>query len=93
MYAELKGKHSQPPVSLMGQLLWREFYYLAGHGVPRFDKMEGNPICKQIPWGRSVLVLVFVFFGGGRGHLRVCGSVDCFLWDVVCGFIVSQGCC
>lgn len=52
VYAELKGKHSQPPVSLMGQLLWREFYYLAGHGVPNFDKMVGNPICKQIPWGR-----------------------------------------
>jgi cryptochrome len=37
---------------LLGQLLWREFYYLAGHGVPNFDKMAGNPICKQIPWGR-----------------------------------------
>ena len=47
---DLKGKHSQPPESLEGQLLWREFYYLAAHGTPNFDKMEGNRICRQIPW-------------------------------------------
>jgi cryptochrome len=42
--------HSQPPVSLHGQLLWREFFYLCGYGVPNFYQMEGNPICRQIPW-------------------------------------------
>jgi len=44
------GKHSQPPVSLHGQLLWREFYYVVSYNTPNFDKMRGNPICKQIPW-------------------------------------------
>jgi cryptochrome len=33
-----------------GQLMWREFYYLAAAGTPNFDKMEGNRICRQIPW-------------------------------------------
>ena len=47
---ELKGKHSKPPESLEGQLLWREFYYLCAFGTKSFDKMEGNRICRQIPW-------------------------------------------
>lgn len=55
-YARLKEVYSQsksyskPPVSLEGQLLWREFFYTAGFGTPNFDRMVGNPICKQIPW-------------------------------------------
>jgi len=56
-YSELKaiykaaGKHTQPPVSLEGQLLWREFYYTCSVTTPNYDKMVGNPICRQIPWG------------------------------------------
>ncbi|KXJ68201.1 hypothetical protein RP20_CCG005110 [Aedes albopictus] len=47
----LKGqKHSQPPVSLVGQLMWREFYYCAAAAEPNFDKMVGNSICLQVPW-------------------------------------------
>lgn len=46
-----EGKHSQPPVSLEGQLLWREFYYACAAVCPNYDKMAGNPICRQIPWG------------------------------------------
>jgi cryptochrome len=42
-----KGKHSNPPVSLVGQLLWREFFYTCGATVNNFDRMKGNPICKQ----------------------------------------------
>ena len=45
-----KGKHSQPPVSLVGQLLWREFFYTCGATIDNFNKMKGNRICKQIPW-------------------------------------------
>lgn len=45
-----KAKHTSPPVSLLGQLLWREFYYCVAVDTPNFDKMEGNPVCKQIPW-------------------------------------------
>ncbi len=39
-----------PPVSLHGQLLWREYFYANSVATPNFDKMIGNPNCKQIPW-------------------------------------------
>ncbi|NWU62339.1 CRY2 protein, partial [Pterocles burchelli] len=46
-----KGRvHSQPPVSLHGQLLWREFFYTAGASIPNFDRMAGNPVCLQVDW-------------------------------------------
>ncbi|XP_035274075.1 cryptochrome-2-like isoform X3 [Anguilla anguilla] len=46
-------KHSTPPLSLFGQLLWREFFYTAATNNPNFDRMEGNPICVQIPWDHN----------------------------------------
>jgi cryptochrome len=42
--------HTQPPVSLVGQLFWRELYYLSAYATPNFDRMLGNPICLQVPW-------------------------------------------
>ena len=57
VYSAAKGKHSAPPVSLMGQLLWREFYYAAALGTPNFGKMVGNPICRQVPWGADAQLL------------------------------------
>jgi cryptochrome len=45
-----KPTHSKPPVSLEGQLLWREFFYFTGAFTPNFDKIIGNPICKKINW-------------------------------------------
>lgn len=50
---ESGAKHTMPPVSLLGQLMWREFYYTAGAGTENFDKMVGNPLCTQIPWGKN----------------------------------------
>jgi hypothetical protein len=35
--------HSKPPVSLEGQLLWREFFYAVGYDTPNFDK-----VCQEI---------------------------------------------
>lgn len=46
-------KNSTPPLSLYGQLLWREFFYTTATNNPCFDKMEGNPVCLQIPWDRN----------------------------------------
>lgn len=46
-------KQSDPPLSLHGQLLWREFFYTAATNNPHFDKMEGNAMCVQIPWDRN----------------------------------------
>jgi cryptochrome len=50
-------KHTAPPVSLVGQLYWREYFYLASHTTANYDKMAGNPICRQIPWGRDPQVI------------------------------------
>jgi len=43
-------KVSKPPVSLHGQLLWREYNNLMGYTTPHFDKMRGNTVARQIPW-------------------------------------------
>jgi len=48
-----KIKKCDPPLSLHGQLLWREFFYCASTKNAYFDKMVGNPICVQIPWDRN----------------------------------------
>ncbi|KAM9753732.1 cryptochrome-1b [Menidia menidia] len=49
LYKKVK-KNSSPSLSLYGQLLWREFFYTTATNNPCFDKMEGNPVCVQIPW-------------------------------------------
>lgn len=49
VYSQNKN-HTQPPTSLLGQLFWREFYYVIASVSPNFDKMEGNPICTQVDW-------------------------------------------
>ncbi|KAM7032488.1 cryptochrome-1-like isoform 1-T1 [Acridotheres tristis] len=49
IYAQAKH-HSLPPVSLQGQLLWREFFYTVASATPNFTQMVGNPICLQICW-------------------------------------------
>ncbi|CAB1456083.1 unnamed protein product [Pleuronectes platessa] len=56
LYKKVK-KNSSPPLSLYGQLLWREFFYTAATNNPCFDKMESNPICVQIPWDRNAEAL------------------------------------
>lgn len=52
-----KIKKAQPPLSLHGQLLWREFFYCAATKNGKFDRMEGNPICVQIPWDTNAEAL------------------------------------
>ncbi|XP_059191041.1 cryptochrome-1b isoform X2 [Centropristis striata] len=52
LYRKVK-KNNNPPLSLYGQLLWREFFYTTATNNPCFDKMEGNPMCVQIPWDRN----------------------------------------
>lgn len=43
-------RHSQPPQSLHGQLLFREMFYVLASSVPNFDQAVDNPMCKIIPW-------------------------------------------
>ncbi|KAG8197157.1 hypothetical protein JTE90_011318 [Oedothorax gibbosus] len=48
-----KIKKVNPPLSLHGQLLMREFFYCAATNNPKFDRMVGNPMCVQIPWDHN----------------------------------------
>lgn len=41
---------SQPPVSLHGQLYWREFFMMHAWKTPNFHLMKENPSCIQIDW-------------------------------------------
>ncbi|XP_077596499.1 cryptochrome-2 [Stigmatopora nigra] len=52
LYMKLR-KRCSPPLSLFGHLLWREFFYTAATNNPNFDRMDGNPICVQIPWDQN----------------------------------------
>ncbi|EGD83498.1 DNA photolyase [Salpingoeca rosetta] len=56
VYAEYRD-HAKPPVSLHGQLLWREFFHMCGYAVKNFDRMEGNRICRQIDWDTNDALL------------------------------------
>ncbi|TPX33888.1 hypothetical protein SmJEL517_g03337 [Synchytrium microbalum] len=49
VYREEKS-HSQPPTSLLGQLLWREFYYAVAALTPNYSTMANNKACLYIPW-------------------------------------------
>jgi cryptochrome len=53
--ASANVKVSKPPVSLHGQLLWRDFNNLMAHDANKdvpgsWNLMEGNKHCRQIPW-------------------------------------------
>lgn len=50
MHVCVQIRNSNPPLSLQGQLLWREFFYCAATRNPNFDRMHNNPMCVQIPW-------------------------------------------
>lgn len=43
-------KHCLTPLSLQGQILWRDFFYTVSAYTPNFTVMKGNPICLQISW-------------------------------------------
>jgi cryptochrome len=50
-------RHSQPPQSLHGQLLFREMFYILSVAIPNWDKDHDNPMCKCIPWGEDATFL------------------------------------
>lgn len=90
-----KKKHTQPPVSLLGQLYFREMSYLQGASIPNYDKQAGNPICRQIKWSKDSKKLAawsqgrtgFPFIDAAMRQLRRDGwmhhlarhAVSCFL--------------
>jgi cryptochrome len=44
------GSHTKPPVSLLGQLYFRDMFYLLGATTPNYDKAKGNKYCLEVPW-------------------------------------------
>jgi len=53
VYAEAESrkiKVAQPPVSLHGQMLFREYFYYNSVATRHFGEMVDNPSCYQIPW-------------------------------------------
>eukprot|EP00980_Cylindrotheca_fusiformis_P010559 scaffold2334_cov118-Cylindrotheca_fusiformis.AAC.31 len=49
---------SKPPVSLHGQLLWRDFNNLIAHSANKetpgsWGQIEGNKYCRDIPWSEN----------------------------------------
>jgi len=49
---------TKPPVSLEGQLLWRDFNYLMAHSAgENWRQMEGNKYCRHVPWDDDRVLL------------------------------------
>jgi cryptochrome len=60
--ASSKTSRSKPPVSLHGQLLWRDFNNLIAHSANAqapgsWGQMQGNPYCRNIPWSSDPALL------------------------------------
>jgi hypothetical protein len=48
VYSKFNEKNiSKPPVSLHGQLMWREYNYLMCYSMPNCHKAVGNPIARR----------------------------------------------
>jgi cryptochrome len=43
-------KHTEPPVSLIGQVLWREHFYFMSFTYPSFDSQDGNELVLSAEW-------------------------------------------
>ena len=49
--ANLNLDHTKPPKSLLGQLMFREMFYLLSRSVENWDNDIDNSNCKRIEWG------------------------------------------
>lgn len=61
------SEHTKPPQSLMGQLMFREMFYLLSRSVENWDEDVGNTNCKQIEWGDYDEHLVKAWESGKTG--------------------------
>ena len=49
--ANFNSSHTKPPESLLGQLMFREMFYLLSRSVENWDDDQNNSNCKPIDWG------------------------------------------
>ncbi|KNZ51410.1 hypothetical protein VP01_396g4 [Puccinia sorghi] len=43
-------KATRPPESLVGQLLWRDFFHLQQSQIEHYHQIDGNRICRDFDW-------------------------------------------
>ncbi|XP_033740162.1 cryptochrome-1-like [Pecten maximus] len=94
LYQEIHAD-KEVPVSLTGQLVWREYFYTMSVSNIHYDKMKENPICLDIAWDEDAEKLEkwvmgktgFPWIDAGMNQLRAEGwchhvvrhAVSCFL--------------
>lgn len=66
--ANLGSEHTKPPQSLLGQLMFREMFYLLSRSVENWDDDVDNSNCKQIEWGSYDEVLMTAWESGTTGY-------------------------
>ena len=65
--ANLSSEHTKPPQSLIGQLMFREMFYLLSRSVENWDDDVGNSNCMPIEWGELDEELVSAWEAGMTG--------------------------
>ena len=65
--ANLESFHTKPPQSLIGQLMFREMFYILSRSVENWDDDVGNSNCKPIEWGYYDEELVSAWEDGMTG--------------------------
>ena len=66
--ANLHSEHTKPPQSLLGQLMFREMFYLLSRSVENWDDDIDNSNCKRIEWGSYDEVLMTAWESGMTGY-------------------------
>ena len=61
------GEHTKPPVSIHGQLMFREMFYLLSRSVMNWDQDKQNTHCKEIEWGTTKQSLLAAWESGETG--------------------------
>ena len=61
------SEHTVPPVSIHGQILFREMFYLLSRSVENWDQESGNSQCKEIEWGELDHALLDSWDSGQTG--------------------------
>ena len=66
--ANLNSEHTKPPQSLLGQLMFREMFYLLSRSVENWDDDIDNSNCKRIEWGSYDEALMTAWESGMTGY-------------------------
>ena len=65
--ANFNSTHTKPPESLIGQLMFREMFYLLSRTVKNWDDDKNNSNCKPIDWGEYDIDKITAWESGMTG--------------------------